>query len=175
MSEDFLKKISSQPKQSDANPLSSLFRQKKEDFEAKEESAAQEKKKDAPAGFDGIENLGNSPTSKERFKEEPVPQPEVKPVEEPAVNETPPEEPKKEDILSKIPAKSLDNADIFSSNDTDDSSGFIIKTNSSYETLNLDEPSAQETFTPAVIEEIVSKLKQNKPEEAISIINKLKK
>lgn len=176
MSEDFLKKISSQPKQEGSNPLSSLFKQKKEDFEAKEEIAATEKKKEAPAGFDGIENLGNSPTSKERFKEEPVQQDEQKPSAEPPKQEAEPEAPKKSDIFSKIPAKSLDNADIFASDSQDDGEGFIIKTNSSYETLNLDEeaPAQKASFPNEVIEEIAAMLRQNKPEEAISIINKHK-
>jgi len=169
MSEDFLKKISSQGKQSESNPLSSLFKKKIEEVEAKE--GQQAKPVLPPAGFDGIENLGNSPTSKERFNGDETVE-EKSPPQSQAAETAPVKLEEKENLADKIPAKSLDNADIFSRGLQDDDGGFVIKTSSSFESLNLDDEKQDASlFSEKVIEEVVNKLKANKPDEAISIIN----
>jgi len=169
MSEDFLKKISSQGKQSGSNPLSSLFKQKKEEVEAKEEQ--QEKPAQPPAGFDGIENLGNSLTSKEKLTSGEIAEEKTTPPSQTSESE-PLKNTKAKNLADKIPAKSLDNADIFSRGLQDDDGGFVIKTSSSFESLNLDDEKEKTSlFTEKVIEEIINKLKANKPDEAISIIN----
>lgn len=190
MSEDFLKKIGNKKQNEDSNPFDKMFQQKKEETKLTFAPPVKPKKDNEPESIDGIENLGKSPTSKDRYNETAVTEnveresfiiKEEKTektviTKEEAFGELEIEEaPKGLSSEEKIPAKSMENADIFSTKDG--GGNFLGSSNSSVQDLSFDDDSSSSVspYDEKLIEMISSLLKQNKPDEAIKLISANKK
>ncbi|MGE3063612.1 MAG: hypothetical protein AB7T10_08275 [bacterium] len=182
MPEDFLKKINSKKTSSEENPFEKLFQSKKADIKPIQKETAQ--KEDSPNSMEGIENLGKSPTSKERYKEteqtpdvKPMPEIERKP-EKPV--ETPTEKENQSDIEieaqpnglqadnERIPAKSLENADIFASPQTH--GNFLSNVSSSTNDLSFEEEASSAGRTEAKLAKVAELLKNKKKDDAVKYI-----
>ncbi|MDD3803430.1 MAG: hypothetical protein PHW02_03460 [bacterium] len=181
MPDDFLKKINSNKSQSGQNPLDKLFQSKKVESRPVAQNPA--KREDSPNSMDGIENLGKSPTSKERYVETPQTE-ETKPAQtnqiQPAQSESAMNEdagglelealPRGLQPEERIPAKNLENADIFASNEAH--GNFLSNVSSSTNDLSFDEEAAAANAekTKRNAAKAAELLLANKKEEAIKFI-----
>ncbi len=146
MSEDFLKKISSNRGDEKDNPFSKLFQEKKE----KIVPTVEEKKEE---GISGIENLGNSSTSRNEDEIFETQRPE---------NENYP-----------LPSKDISKENIFEKKEETVSydSSFLINTSSSTQDLTFDDLSTEKTSSEKEkIEKVVDMLKKGLVDESIEFI-----
>uniref|UniRef100_A0A7C3J657 Uncharacterized protein n=1 Tax=candidate division WOR-3 bacterium TaxID=2052148 RepID=A0A7C3J657_UNCW3 len=146
MSEDFLKKISSNRGDEKDNPFSKLFQEKKE----KIVPTVEEKKEE---GISGIENLGTSSTSKNEDEIFETQRPE---------NENYP-----------LPSKDISKENIFEKKEETVSydSSFLINTSSSTQDLTFDDLSTEKTSSEKEkIEKVVDMLKKGLVDESIEFI-----
>ncbi|MEO0234267.1 MAG: hypothetical protein ABIN35_06080 [candidate division WOR-3 bacterium] len=147
MSEDFLKRISTNKENEKDNPFAKLFQEKKEKVIPKVEEKKEE-------GISGIENLGTSSTSKnegEMFSN-------VENVE-------------KEN--TKLPSKDISNENIFEKKEekVEDGSSFLFNTTSSTQDLTFDDLTVESTNTDQKkIEHVVELLKKGMIDESIEFI-----
>ncbi len=146
MSEDFLKKISSNRGDEKDNPFSKLFQEKKE----KIVPTVEEKKEE---GISGIENLGTSSTSRNEDEIFETQRPE---------NENYP-----------LPSKDISKENIFEKKEETVSydSSFLINTSSSTQDLTFDDLSTEKTSSEKEkIEKVVDMLKKGLVDESIEFI-----
>ncbi|MEJ5307737.1 MAG: hypothetical protein WHT27_05515 [candidate division WOR-3 bacterium] len=147
MSEDFLKRISTNKENEKDNPFAKLFQEKKEKVIPKVEEKKEE-------GISGIENLGTSPTSKNEGE---------------MFSET--ENIEKDD--SKLPSKDISKENIFEKKEekVDDSSTFLFNTTSSTQDLTFDDLTAESTINDQKkIEHVVELLEKGLIDESIEFI-----
>lgn len=147
MSEDFLKKISTNKESEKDNPFAKLFQEKKEKLVPKVEE-----KKDE--GISGIENLGTSSTSKnedEIFS---------------SVQDT-------EKDKKNLPSKDIARENIFEKKEENvtDGSSFLFNTTSSTQDLTFDDLSTEsDKIDEKKIEHVVELLKKGLIDESIEFI-----
>ncbi|MEO0288654.1 MAG: hypothetical protein ABIN00_03370 [candidate division WOR-3 bacterium] len=147
MSEDFLKKISTNKENEKDNPFAKLFQEKKEKVTPKVEE-----KKDE--GISGIENLGTSPTSKDE-------------------GEIFPDTENVEKDNTKLPSKDISRENIFEKNEEKvaDGSSFLFNTTSSTQDLTFDDLTTESTnIDQKKIEHVVELLKKGLIDESIEFI-----
>lgn len=149
MSEDFLKKISTNKENDKNNPFAKLFQEKKEKVAPKVEEKKEE-------GISGIENLGTSTTSNndgEIFS---------------GFEDT-------EKEITKLPSKDISKENIFEKNEEkyEDSSSFLFNTTSSTQNLTFDDLTTEKTKPDEKnIEQVVELLRKGLVDESIDFIKK---
>lgn len=181
MPEDFLKKIGNKKNSQEENPFDKIFQSKQN--EVKPVIPVTALKEDAPNSMDGIENLGKYPTSKERYVEKEVktePDPAIiteAPRPQPVFNEPVKSGPNDFELEAqprglepedKIPAQSIENADIFASPHT--KGNFLSNVSSSVNNLSFDDEKKNESNTDLLIGKVAELLRQNKKDDAVKFI-----
>ena len=172
MPEVFLKKINSKKGGTKENPFDKIFQSKKIEIKSSEEPSPV-KKDYAPNSLDGIENLGKSHTSEEKHVET------QQTTENAVIRENKPEEndnlnletePKGLASDEKIPAKTLENANIFAS--PQQQSNFLPNVKSSTNNLFFEDEGNNDQNVELLILKITDMLRQKKRDEAIKFIMK---